>query len=80
MDPLHAGTEPELTVPTALDPAVLTPCEVGAILRVSDVTVRRLVSRGILPRIPGVRVILIPRVAVLRLLGECQDEVRNGPS
>ena len=38
------------------DDLVLTPAEVGRLIRVSDVTVRRLVARGILPRIAGVRV------------------------
>ena len=46
----------------------MTPLEVARLIRVSDVTVRRLVTRGILPRIPGVRVVLIPRSAVDRLL------------
>ena len=50
------------------DPAVLTPLEVSRILRVSDVTVRRMISRGILPRIAGVRIVLIPRSALDRLL------------
>ena len=65
------------------DLAVLTPLEVARILRVSDVTVRRMISRGILPRIAGVRIVLIPRSAVdLLLLGEydvASDGSRQGP-
>jgi excisionase family DNA binding protein len=53
------------------DDLVLTPLEVARLLRVSDVTVRRMITRGYLPRIPGVRVVLIPRSAVdCLLLGE----------
>lgn len=63
------------------DDLVLTPLEVGRLLRVSDVTVRRMVTRGILPRIAGLRMVLIPRSAVDQLLrgryddpsGEAQD-------
>ena len=65
------------------DLAVLTPLEVARILRVSDVTVRRMISRGILPRIAGVRIVLIPRSAVdYLLLGEydvASDGSRQGP-
>jgi excisionase family DNA binding protein len=50
------------------DLAVLTPIEVSRILRVSDVTVRRMIARGVLPRIAGVRVVLIPRAALDHLL------------
>ena len=53
------------------DDLVLTPLEVARLLRVSDVTVRRMITRGILPRIAGVRIVLIPRSAVdCLLLGE----------
>jgi excisionase family DNA binding protein len=46
------------------EPGVLTPTEVGALLRVSDSTVRRLVRRGLLPRLAGIGVMLIPAAAV----------------
>ena len=65
------------------DDLVLTPAEVARLLRVSEVTVRRLVTRGELPRIAGIRVVLIPRTAVDRLLeGEyhvASDGSREGP-
>jgi excisionase family DNA binding protein len=48
---------------------VLTTGEVSAVLRVSEVTARRMVRRGVLPRVPGLRVVLIPRVAVERMVG-----------
>jgi excisionase family DNA binding protein len=48
----------------ASDELVLTTGEVAALLRLSDVTVRRLVRRGVLPRVPGLRVMLIPADAV----------------
>ena len=64
------------------DDLVLTPLEVARLLRVSDVTVRRMISRGYLPRIPGVRVVLIPRTAVdYLLLGELRGGQRGaGPA
>ena len=65
------------------DDLVLTPLEVARLLRVSDVTVRRMITRGILPRIAGVRIVLIPRSAVdCLLLGEydvASDGSRQGP-
>jgi len=64
----RAGGEP-YTQGVAIDERVLTPTEVGRILRVSEVTVRRMVARGVLPRVAGIRVVLIPRDAVERLLG-----------
>jgi excisionase family DNA binding protein len=61
------------------DDLVLTPLEVARLLRVSDVTVRRMIARGYLPRIPGVRVVLIPRTAVDRLLlGEYDADRTHG--
>lgn len=48
-------------------------------LRVSDVTVRRLVLRGYLPRVAGVRVVLIPRSAVERLIDGEYDAQSDGP-
>lgn len=52
----------------ASDEYVLTLPEVGRILRVSEVTVRRMVTRGTLPRVAGIRTVLIPRAAVERLI------------
>lgn len=61
------------------DELVLTPLEVARLLRVSDVTVRRMVARGVLPRIAGVRVVLIPRSAVDELLEGEYDGPSDGP-
>lgn len=43
---------------------VLTPKKAGVLLGVSEKTVRRWVTRGVLPRLPEADIVLIPRRAV----------------
>ena len=57
------------------EPIVYTVSQVAAMLQVSTDTVGRLVKRGVLPRVPHLDgKVLIPRVAVDRLVGTLGDD------
>jgi excisionase family DNA binding protein len=61
---------PHMRLPSEPEPAVYTVAQAAFVMQVSYDTILRLVKRGILPRVPHLdRKVLIPRSAVVRLLG-----------
>lgn len=60
-------------------PPVLRPVDIAPLLRTSPAGVRRLIREGVLPVIQLGRRILVPRAAVLRLLGEPGPNGGGGP-